>query len=328
MKKIYLLLLVLLFIQGCGTKQPKVLVNEEIDSQLKDKIEKMNRGFLRAVTSNNIGVMKKMIDTDKYEGEESFEAFFEKMHEHIESDNYTILDEYHIKNTTMGGVDTLHSINKKINSYELRYPKKSTEMFVSLILVDSFGEKVLLTIMYGRVVTGWRIAVLHIGGYTTNNKTAPELYIKSKKEFEKGHLINSMNIIFLAIDRLEPAGMYIKYDSEQKIKTHYEMVLRDTKIAYTFPLSLQDIKTQPIIFDIYPEVVDSNYCPVFRYISKIDIQDTLQLKEENIQVHERVKKIFKGVDKGSKNIAYKVLNRFPQGEFDEVKGYGFYKKNE
>jgi hypothetical protein len=215
-----------------------------------------------------------MIDLEKYEGKESFEDYFKRMHEHIKDENYTILDEYHIKNSSAGNFDTLHSINKGINSYKLCYPKKSREMFVSLILVDSFNEKVLLTVIYGRIITGWQIAVLHIGGYTTDDKTAPQLYVKSKKELEKGFLINSACAIWLASEVLTPAGDYLIYDKKENIKKALEDITKDIKIAYTLPMPLEEISTKPQIFYIYPDLVEGTYGPFFRYITQIDLQKT------------------------------------------------------
>lgn len=68
--------------------------------------------------------------------------------------------------------------------------------------------------------------------------------------------------------------------------------------------------------------MDEGYFPMIKYISKIDLKDTVALKKENFQIQKAVGQIFSGLDMNKKFIFYKAVNELPKGQ-NPVPSFGF-----
>jgi uncharacterized pyridoxamine 5'-phosphate oxidase family protein len=88
-------------------------------------------------------------------------------------------------------------------------------------------------------------------------------------------------------------------------------------------LTIEQVKTKPQIFNVHPQRVAEGSFPMIRYYSKIELQDTIKLKNENLEIQKVIGDIFKGIDKNNKYIFYWAFDEIPDGTLKNRQHYGF-----
>ena len=88
------------------------------------------------------------------------------------------------------------------------------------------------------------------------------------------------------------------------------------------PLTLENIPSKPKVFDIYPQLKEGAYYTTFKYLSSINMHDSIALEKENKKVRIEVKKIFTGVGIYKKITLFQAFNEIPDGN-NPINYYGF-----
>jgi len=327
--KLYFLLvtIMLIAIEGCNTGTSGVYQNENIQSDVKNEIKTLDQEILKAITTNNITLMESLMSEKLLEKVGSdIGSFVKQGNDIIKSNEYDILDQYYVINSTTNIGNVVVSGVENLDDYIIHYQALNEKMFISLIIPKGEQDKILITNIYGKYSNGWKLNVIQIGQYTIYGNTATELYKKAKSEYSKGYLIDAGNSMFLSSKVSNPAQKIWEYQKEDEMKALYNIIRSELKIIYEFPLSLTYINSKPQIINIYPEGMRDGIFPMVEYLTKIDLRDTLKTKLENDKIHSIIGTLFKGIDKEKKFIFYKAYNEIPKGG-DPVPTYGFVKEN-
>lgn len=62
------------------------------------------------------------------------------------------------------------------------------------------------------------------------------------------------------------------------------------------------------------------------YVSTINIDDTVRLKQENIEISKILPQYFKGIRNNNEFIIYRAFNKVPDSEDESFRSYGFVEK--
>jgi hypothetical protein len=324
--QIITIILSIILFQSCKLGTTGTTMNENISAHLKAEIKELDKKVLKAIVENNVEDLKSFMSSKLLEksGNE-IEKLIEKVSGIIESNEYEIIDQYFVQNSTSGLGNTVMSGIDGIDDYVIQYQALNDEMFISLILPENGNDEFLITNIYGKYPEGWKLNILQFGQYTVNSKTAPQLFQQAKIEYEKGYLVDAANNMFLSSRVVNPANKFWKYQKEDEFREFYDKVLKEVNEKHNFPMTISEVKSKPQILTISPFGMNEGYFPMIEYLTKIDLKDTIQTRIENDGIHKKIGKIFKGIDKDKKYIFYKAFSGMPDGK-TKVPTYGFVKK--
>ncbi len=80
---------------------------------------------------------------------------------------------------------------------------------------------------------------------------------------------------------------------------------------YQMPITLEDIPGKPQIISVFPQLKEQGYFTTVRYLSSINIADSISLGKENEKVKLEVQKIFTGISINKKATLYQAFNEIP-----------------
>ena len=149
----------------------------------------------------------------------------------------------------------------------------------------------------------------------------------AKDSYDKSYLIDAINYIGISKECSKPASKFFQYQKEKQINEFYDKVVKDVNSKYQFPVILDKVATKPRIFRIYPAMIDRGFYPTVRYLTSINLKDTVSLKEENKRLKSEISNVFPGIDKDKKLVVYQAFNEIPDG-IKPIEYFGFVAKNE
>lgn len=329
MKHAILILTLILFgLQSCNFGTYNSVSNDKIEIQIKNEIDKIDKIVVKSIFENNPKLIKGiMSDILVKQSGDKIDDLIHQANSYVDHCEFEILDQFYIKNTTKGISNTVTLGLNDPNDYIIRYKAENKEMFVSLLILKIGIDQWLLTNIYGKYKEGWRLNIFHIGEYTHNGMTAPELYKKSKEQYENGFFIDAVNNMILCSQVIKPVNGYWLYQNETEMKNFYEFLLKEINNKYQFPITVSNIETKPQIINILPQGVNEGFFPMINYLTKIDLKDTLNTRIENDKLHSTIGTIFNGIDLNNQYILYKAWNEIPDDK-NPKPNYGFVKKIE
>lgn len=321
-----LLILTTIGLQSCNVGTSGTWKDENIEQSLKNEIKVLDEIVLEAVTTNNTTLIKTIMSDKLLEKSGSnLKQMIEQVYGVIKNKDYQILNQFHVKNSKTGISNTVMTGISGQDDYTIHYQALNEEMFISLIIPKNGLDEFLITNIYGKYPGGWKLNILQFGQYTVNGKTATQLYSDAKSQYEKKYLVDAANNMFLCSQVSNPANTFWQYQKEDEMKQFYETAMTDIKNEYTFPVTMDNIKTRPQIINISPQGMQEGYFPMVAYLTNIDLKDTISTKAENDLIHKSIGQVFNGLDKDKKLLFYKAYSEMPNGK-TPVPTYGFVKE--
>lgn len=297
--------------------------NLNISQDKRAEIEILNRKLINSIKFNDVVAVKSiMSDTLKKIAGNKIDSLISRVSPAFTSDQFTILDEYNVHNLVSGIPVSLKANLKTDDDYTLAYDALNRETYASLLLVNDPTGEVLVTVVYGNYDGNWEINILQVGQYRFYYKNAMDYYRLAKLNYEKGYFVDAADNLLIANQCLKPANEIFKYKKEEEVKAYYDKVMKETLSRYNLPLTLENIPSKPKVFSIYPQMKEGRYYNTFRYLSSINMDDSIALEKENKKVRIEVKRIFTGVGIYKKITLYQAFNEMPVDN-NPIKYYGF-----
>jgi hypothetical protein len=324
MKQISLLIILTVFIiESCKSGTSETWKNDHIDKHKRDQISVLNAKLFKGIINNDLTAVKELLSADLLaKSGTELEQLLNQVSSSFKSDSYRILDEYNIKNSNTGLINTIPSGLTGDNDYVIQFQALNKEMYVSLLLPNGIDNDLLITAIYGKYNKEWKLNILRFGQFSFFSKTAPDYYNIAKTCYEKSYLVDAVNYLSLSKQCLRPANDFFVYQKEKEINEFADKVIKEATSKFQFPLTLEDIATKPQVFRIYPQMIDEGIYPMVWYLSSINLDDTAALQKEQEKIKVEVYKLFLGLNKDRKYVFYKAYNEIPDGK-KKVKSYGF-----
>lgn len=312
----------LLIFQSCNLSNSKFQKNQSIDAATRQEIKTLNDKLFEGITKDSSAIVQSLMSPDLLE---KFGNDSNKLINLISSrdiDNYSILDEYYVQASAPRIMITLPSGDTRDNDYIFAFESPNRDSYVSLLLLNNFGNQFLLTVVYGKYQNGWKINILKFGAYSFFGKNAPDYFRLAEANYKKGYLIDAVNNISLSGILLHPADPCWQFVKGNEIKEFGDSILQEANAKYKLPMALENIKSKPKIFKVYQQVIKEGFFPMVWYLTNINLKDTAALRLENNSVKKEVDSLFTGIDKDKKFVFYWAFNKIPTDTTTEER-YGF-----
>lgn len=321
LKKIPILISLIITFQSCNLGTSGGRKNDQISSRARAEIKASNDKLMKAMKDKDEKTLSNLF-SDSLKAVINMKDFMEQFAGNIKTDNYRILDEYHIITGFKQKMYLLESKNGNINDYQINFIPINEESYLSLLLTTEGVNELLTLVGYGKYNEEWKVNLIFTGVYRFLGKTAPEYYKLAKDAYEASNLVDANVNNGVATKLLESSSKYFAFKNENEMNQFFQLVKGHLQSKYYFPLEFKNVETHPLLFSIEPQLTAEGIFPMVNYKSNINIKDETQLNEEYRKVREEVNKAFKGINENKKYVFYMVYNSMPkEGEVTEQ--YGF-----
>ncbi|RVT98183.1 hypothetical protein EOD41_17580 [Mucilaginibacter limnophilus] len=324
---LFLILIVTLLTQSCNVGTSGIWKNESIKPDVKQQLDKTNADLFKALANGNTKFFKQLSSDALMEKDgDKLDTIVNQVSDIFkDAGNYEIVDEYYVKNSTTNITNTVPSGLSGYNDYLIKYLALNKEMYITLFSVKGGTNDLLTIAIYGKYDDDWKLNIIHFGAFKIMGKTSPDFYKLAQSAYKKSFLIDAVNFISLAQICAHPGDDFFRYQKEAEMQAFHQKLMAEVNEKYKFPLTLNNLKTKPKVFRIYPEVFKEGIFPMVQYLSTINLKDTTALKAENTQIRKEISRVFPGIDSDKNFIAYRAFNEIPDGK-KLVEHYGFLDK--
>ena len=291
-KKTVLIFLTVLISQSCNFSGFNFRKNGSIDVAVREEIKTLNDRLFKGIVNNDTTAVKALMSPKLLE--KSGNVANELVHKvsGIKIDSYTLFDEYAIHSSSSGTLITLSPGNSGDNDYQLQFQTPAEESYVSMLLLKTFGNRILFIAIYGKYQNQWKLYHLLLGQYSLFGKTAPDYFRLARASYEKSYLIDAFYDISIADLCIQPGGDFWRFQKENEIKEFHDKIIKEVNLKYQFPITLANLESKPQIFKIYPKLTNDGFFPLVYYLTNINLKDTVALKLENEKIQKEAGKIF------------------------------------
>ena len=319
--------LLILSLFSCKSGVNNSVSNNGINPKLYEELNSIETEFIQNLKSGNYieakKVMSKLLTNSSGD---QLSQFLSRLSSTLTNSETSILDQYHIQNSTGELPTTLFSSLDSVGGYLFRIKPINKEAFRSLRKIHSEPTQLLLTNLYTKYNEVWKLDMVKLGEYSILNKNAQLLHLEAEAEYENGNLLNASNLIFLSSQVSRPAGILYTDKNFEAMERSFKTIIEELRATYSFPILFENVSTKPKIFNFTPEVLAEGIIPTIAYQTSIPISDTLRLRKENDEVHMKIETVLKNVKNNNKHIIYKAMNEIPDGT-KGVDTYTFVKEN-
>jgi len=295
-------------LHSCSPDKNGMYMNDKIRSGKRDKFKALTDQLYAAAKSDDEPTIEGLLSAEML-ATPTYKRTFEMMNNESKDGKYTMLDQYYVKTKA---TDTTYKLSPPDSSYKMIVSTSTPETYIALMLLDQGGDKWLATAIYGNYSYGWKLSSLHFDHYAINGKNAPQLLALAKADYAKGYLVDAMNNLEYATKCLRPSETW-QYKQEDDIAKYYGDVSTEAYNKYNFPIIIP-APGSPAIFRIMTQTMPGGgYAPTIKYITKIDVRDTIALRKEFDGIKKAIGKILPGIDQDKKCIIFSAYNHRPEG---------------
>ena len=305
------LLVGLLLFQGCNFSPNvyKVYANADIKTTKRNQIKLLNEKLVRGLHSNDTTAIKKILSPGLDQNmAERLDSILLALRPFALSNDYRLVNEFDILNSTEFGNNSI-----QVGEFNLSFVSLNKETYVTLLDISNSVYDILITAIYGNYNGKWKLNILQFGKFKLYGNTALHYYEASRKNYEKNYLMDALFDSDIARELSNPANNYSRHLSKAEIENLRDKIISDIDHQYKFPLSFTGIKSQPSVFRVNNNIWDGGRFPLFQYLTKIDIKDTVALKIENQKLEKEIENTFSGLRNNNKYIYTVAFNVVPDG---------------
>ena len=321
--QIYLIILLTALAACSGSSGRKAYYNDDIPTKVSKSINPLNNVVIDAIRSDNAALISSILSENlrKNMTQERIDSNINYVNNLIGGKTFKFLDQIYIPNTKAMNYDSIGAGFGE-DRYYIYYEPYNTEVFVSLLYPDHSYDEFLITLIYSKYSSGWKLDVIKFGVYKVLSKNAVDYYKESVEFYSKRHLIDASNALNVMWQCQRPAGQYFRYKLDDEMVNMLNYITNELQFTYEFPMAVDTIENSARIFNVYPHRVSGLYYPMIQYITHVKLYDFAGLEEENKLIQQRIESFFPGITKNNETIYYRAYNEVPQGN-KRVMHYGF-----
>ncbi|MGE5437621.1 MAG: hypothetical protein ACM3O3_10370 [Syntrophothermus sp.] len=326
MIKILRFLILVLLAWGCQAKlnTNKTYLNDNIPNEILSEISPLDSRVIQAIKANHPNDLKDIISAKLLENAgNKLDSIFNVTSGFLKEVEFKKMDYLYVVNAVKDVSNTIFSGLTNENDYIIHYKALEKDIFISLYRAKFGANELLITLIYGNSNGGWKLYHIQFGTYSLYDKTAIDYFKIAQKYDSLGYLIDAANALFFAQQTLKPGNQLWQYQKEKDIIELQKKLMDKINSSYKFPLTIEQVKTKPQVYNIYPQTFNDRYETIIKYYSHIDLKDTIQLKAENFEIRKVIGDVFKGIDKGKNYLIYQAANELPDGTIKQIPIYGF-----
>ncbi|WP_214070597.1 hypothetical protein [Mucilaginibacter sp. dw_454] len=316
-------------LQSC-TNSKGTKANDQIDKDIRQQIAEVNKKLFEGITTGNVQAVKDLMSPELLKNAGSqIDTIVTRCSKRYPAKSFELLDEYYTKGMAKKSEDSIKSDKGSVNDYNIGFRVSNDEMYTSLMVTKGLTINGLIFAVYGKYGNDWKVAILQMGDYSIMGKTAEDYYKEAQELHAKGSLVDATNLMIITSQLVSPGGTYFSYRNVSQMKIFFSTTIDVANATYQLPIIVKQVKTEPQIFSISPQVIEEvgheGIYPVIKYRSTIKLEDTAALKAENDAMQQAIGTIFNGIDQNNQYIMYEAYNQMPDGK-SSPRHYGFIQK--
>lgn len=323
MKNLFPLVPFFLLLSSCTLKeQIRTLCDDQIDSKIQRQIDGNIEQLIQSIKTNDCqNFTMNASDAFKMVLGEQYCTEFEWIYERLKGAEFKILSKVYAKKSLDMSVARF-SVEIENDEFDFAFNQAKKESHVTFIEAALDSKSFFITLVYSKIGDKWLLDVFNIGEYKLHGKTAIDYYELSKNLIDKGLLIESYIQFELAQKLINPSEGHIRYRKQAELE-QFKVDLDDKVRDLQFPIEISDINTNPSLHSISLVQTDEGLLPVFLYQTSINLNDTIQLKLENNQLHDFIKSAYPSIFKtGFSKALYRTANEIKEDNSNNP-SYGF-----
>jgi hypothetical protein len=317
---------------SCRVGTSGTWVNDHIEPEIKSQVDLLNKQLYDDIKRQDLTELKQILSPELIKGAgKSLDSVINQVGPALKTtgSGYMTVDSYYVKNTTTNISNTVMPTISSTDDYIVNYLALNKEMYVSLLKTTGTVNSMLIIAIYGKHGDDWKLNILQMGEYEIIGKNAPGYYKDALKFYNAGDLIDAADMIIIAGQIGSPGGTYFKYKNESEMKELYSKILKEANTSYKFPITVNQIKTSPVIFGVNPQFIGEKgkegIYPSINYKTNINLADTAALRKENDALQKNIAGIFKGIVTNNNHILYQAFDQLP-GLGKKMNRFGFAQK--
>lgn len=323
MKKILTFSLTLVVLVSCTLKeQIKTFHDSEINAEVQLEMDANINQLIQNIIANDCqSFTKNASEAFKMVLNEQSCMDFEWIHNQIHNAKFTTLSSVYAKKSLDMSVARFSGQLAK-DDYDFAFNQAKKESHLTFIEAELESKSFLITLVYSKIDNKWLLDVFNIGEYKLHAKTALDYFALSKELAASGSLIEAYIQFELCQKLMKPSGDHFRYQKQSELEQYKEELENNIK-TLQFPIEISEITTKPSLYSISLLQTDEGWLPVFLYKSTLNLNDTIQLKSENNQVHNFIKTAYPTIFKtGFSKSLYRVANEIKEDNTN-YPSYGF-----
>lgn len=284
--------------------------NDSISSKIRNEIAVINDKIFDCIENRNPDIFYYEVLSDSLRKRAGYElkSLIQQLSMTYDHKGYNIKDEFYIPLIDDKQVINLIGDVNTNYEYSLNMEIGKRDSYFSLLRFND--NTIMIGLLYRKREGKWQLDFIGINQYSIKNKLPYDYYTLSVNDLKTGHLIDAALNASLSTVGLKPNNAFT-YSKEQEILSHSTMLDSIIKSKYIFPITLEELKTKPQIFQVTSQIIDEGIFPMINYLTEIPISDTVRLRIENEQMQELVGDIFPGIDKKKKFVFYTAHDNIP-----------------
>lgn len=315
----------LLLLMGCSVGGQ--WSDENIDPKVKAEINEFNNHIIDGLATKNPDKIKSVASEKLLEQSKDLETMVMSGNWKIDPTKFQIKNQFYLKKSADGTDSRVFTGLTGDHDYTIHFKAINKEMFISVGYLEDDLQRLALTMIYGKYGDNWKLNILQIGLLDIENKDAIDWYRQAQENFNKGNIVDAALNFTLASQCLKPANQIWQYGLESEINDFGQKVNQEVNKTYTFPITVESIKSKPQLFRVFPQGMNEGFHPSVYYVTTLNINDTTALSKECTELHKQIGQVFKGLDQDKKYIFYRAFEKLPTNN-EEVNNYGFLRRGE
>ena len=302
--------------------------DENIDPKVKDEINGLNSQVIEGLATKDPEKIKRLASEKLLEQSKDLETLVGSGKWKIDPAKFRIKNQFYSKKSASGTDSQVFSGIAEDHDYSIHFTAVNKEMFISVGYLEDDLQALALTMIYGKYGDDWKLNILQIGLIKIENKDAIDWYRQAQENFKNGNLVDAGLSSTLAAECMKPSNQLCQNRLESEMKEFGKKLNQEINKTYTFPITLETIKSKPQIFQVFPQGIDEGFFPMVGYVTTLNMNDTTALSKECTEIHYNIGQVFQGLDRDKKYIFYRAFERLPVNANEKVTSYGFSRRGE
>ena len=297
--------------------------NDEIDQELRDTIRAIANKVIESIKKNEPSVMLDLFMEEvrrQKDIESNTKKLYEQLREVVKEREFKQYNEYHVVLKKVGTFNPMIPSETE-DRFTMLIQGKSNQLYVALLRSDGDLKDLLFSFIYMKEKDQWRLQTFHAGVIGVAGKTALEWFEEAKALSEKGYHMPVLLRLQIAASCLRPAP-FIEYEKEEVIIALINEARGALGQRDTLSIRLPEVETEPEIYYIEPQFVQTELLPLIKYVTKIPLDDVPALQKEVDAITRELESLFPGITKGVSHVIYKAFSEPPTDPTKQYLSYG------
>jgi hypothetical protein len=235
--------------------------DENIDPKVKAEINEFNNHIIDGLATKDPEKIKSVASDKLLEQSMDLETMVTSGNWTIDPTKFQIKNQFYLKKSADGTDSRVFTGLTGDHDYTIHFKAINKEMFISVGYLEDDLQSLALTMVYGKYGDNWKLNILQIGLLDIENKDAIDWYRLAQENFNKGNLVDAALDFTLVSQCLKPANQLWQYGLESEINDFGQKVNQEVNKTYSFPITVETIKSKPQIFRVFPQGMSEGFHP-------------------------------------------------------------------